>query len=355
MKLHRAGYITRTGNGQELIIVACGKLGVRLDGKGRHTFWLKDSGTGCKALCLRNGIIVRAGGQVDRYRLVARIGDGHGLGGGGFRIACRFSAEVQLCRGRGNPIGRRDIFRYPDFQAFADIPHRVLYHNIKILCAQSCERGKGDGILTADAGSARPDGVDGRYLCAAFRDCIVIGARLTAGKLHRGGIFAVAAYLAGGQGRGGFVNGRICYFNQLAGVVRQFGIVIFPAVILFVEYVQLCRIAQCYAVGQGKACHAACAIGRAVQMQNAAVAGNCTAYLDHNGNVFLFPCLCAGVGKDDGVADAVGRRVGNLKIAGFVEQRQLPLAAVIISNGCQPAVACFAAGRGRGEEDRVKI
>ena len=119
----------------------------------------------------------------------------------------------------------------------AHIPRRVFRHNVNILCAR-CKVIKGNGLLGGVAGSTRHGGVYGRGGIAAFHDCIVIGASLVAGKLHRSGGCAVAGSRAIGKRRGGGVNGGTTDFFKLAGVVG-----LFIAVVLLVEYIQLRRAA----------------------------------------------------------------------------------------------------------------
>ena len=62
-----------------------------------------------------------------------------------------------------------------------------------------------------------------------------------------GGGFRIAycftAKVQRSRGRGGIAGNGKCNRFKRAGVISQFGIVLFAAVVLLVEYVQLCRIA----------------------------------------------------------------------------------------------------------------
>ena len=234
----RAGVVL-AGNSEGFGITAHGKPGFGLDGKGRRPIRGKGGGDIDKARFRRDGVIC-AGGQRNCYRLVSGVGDGHGLPVGCFRIADCFIAEVQRRRGRRNGISRYELGDH-DFQRLADILHRVFGDDVDVLCAccQICEI---YGVLPACHIRTVTGNNVSRLRCAAFHDCIVIFARFVAGKLHRCGSFAVAGGAAIAQGRGSIVNGRI-YFNQFAAVVCQLGIVIFSAVVLLVEYIQLRRVA----------------------------------------------------------------------------------------------------------------
>ena len=100
------------------------------------------------------------------------------------------------------------VGRYLDFQLYTLIPRRVFRHNVNVLCARTRKVCKGNGLLGGVAGSTRHGGVYGRGGIAAFHDCIVIFARLVAGKLHRRGCFAVAGRAARCQRRRGGIAGN---------------------------------------------------------------------------------------------------------------------------------------------------
>ena len=77
----RAGAVA-AGNGEDRIMHAHAEACVRPDAELRRTIRGKRGGAVGKARAYRNGVI-RAGGQRNRHSLVARVGNGHGLGGRG--------------------------------------------------------------------------------------------------------------------------------------------------------------------------------------------------------------------------------------------------------------------------------
>ena len=305
----RAGVVL-AGNSEGFGITAHGKPGFGLDGKGRRPIRGKGGGDIDKARFRRDGVIC-AGGQRNCYRLVSGIGDGHGLGVGCFRIADCFIAEVQRRRGRRNGISRYELGDH-DLQRLADIPHRVFGDDVNILCA-CCQICESDGVLPACHIRTVTGNNVSRLRCAAFHDCIVIFARFVAGKLHRRGGFAVAGSRAIGKRRGGGVNGEGNCFKR-AGVIGQFGIVVFTAVILFAEHIKgigsICKGSRnCnlhLPVCGGRLCNSAVILRAAVIRQD-------------DGDVLVIPGARPGVIQRNGIA--------GLAAGGFF--RYAKLAAII--------------------------
>ena len=317
----RAGVVI-AGNSEGFGITAHGKPGFGLDGKGRRPIRGKGGGAIDKARSRRDGVIC-AGGQRNCYRLVSGVGDGHGLPVGCFRIADCFIAEVQRRRGRGNGIGRYE-FGDHDFQRLlADIPRRVFGDDVNILCA-CCQICESDGVLPACHIRTVTGNNVSRLRCAAFHDCIVIFARFVAGKLHRRGGFAVAGSRAIGKRRGGGVNGEGNCFKR-AGVIGQFGIVVFTAVILFAEHIKgigsICKGSRnCnlhLPVCGGRLCNSAVILRAAVIRQD-------------DGDVLVIPGARPGVIQRNGIAGlAAGGFFRYGEIAAAIQQGQLPFVSVI--------------------------
>ncbi len=87
------------------------KPGFGPDGKLCRGIRGKGGGAARKARSCRNGVIC-AGGKIDGYALIARVGDGYGLRRGRRRIAPGDGAEIQQCRGGGDIICLRRHGRY---------------------------------------------------------------------------------------------------------------------------------------------------------------------------------------------------------------------------------------------------
>ena len=91
------------GNGERFAIFTSPKPGFGPDGKLCRGIRGKGGGAARKARSCRNGVIC-AGGKIDGYALIARVGDGYGLRRGRRRIAPGDGTEIQQCRGGGDII-----------------------------------------------------------------------------------------------------------------------------------------------------------------------------------------------------------------------------------------------------------
>ena len=340
-------------------MVSRGKPGVGLDSEGRRAAWGEVGGVVCKLGSRRDGIAC-ADRQSNGHILIACIGDCYGLRSGGGLIALRLTAKVQRLRGSGNAV--TGCGGYGHFQLIAHIPRRILDDDVNILCVRrkTC---KGDGLLGRIAGSPRPGGVDGRFGVAAVHDFVIIPSGLIAGKRDRRGALTRAVYRPWGQlRRGGIIRYGKGNIHEVAGEV---GLPI-PSVPL-VEHLEGIA-ARLKAGGYGDVYRAGPAaedlLDAPVVEQLAAIA-----VAEQSGDLLGSVIHRAGIG-DLHVpvrialffcCDAVRSSSSGKTISTAVQQRQLPLMAVIVGNRLQLIVAVhpgsgdLAVDRGGDKEDSVRI